>query len=89
MIDVERNPEIVVALGGTRGLLVSGMPAYDLAMQGGRVRAKFIVVRHDEVSGGAEDGVLLNFPQLENDALPNYAEIFQTDEWHVFGRIER
>lgn len=63
MVDAERHPAIVEALGGAGTLLLARHPACDIALRGGRVRAGYIVVPRLERPGAMPDRVLQRFPR--------------------------
>lgn len=88
MVDVEKNAELVTALGRVDNLIVAGQPMYEMAMQGAAPRSNYIVVRTGSGQTGASDRIMRRFPQLSYNGLPLYEEVFQNPEWKVFQRVE-
>ncbi|KMK64954.1 hypothetical protein [Puniceibacterium sp. IMCC21224] len=87
MVDVERNPEIVTALGTVANLLLAGSPAYDTALQGGRITADYIVTQNGDDDSVTSDRVLRGFPLLKSDKLNNYGQVFEDDNWRVYQKF--
>lgn len=85
MVDVERNADIVTALGGVDRLVVSGQAVYDLALQGGRLSADYLLTPKQTTVAG--DRILRSFPRLKTDTLPRYAQIYEDDYWRVFEKV--
>ncbi|SEN53924.1 hypothetical protein [Palleronia pelagia] len=88
MLDVERNPEMVVAFGDVSRLLTSGQPAYDLALEGGRLRAPYILVPKVMGMEPVSDRILRRFPGLASGAQAGYRQIYQNSKWQIFQRLE-
>ncbi|WP_163852090.1 hypothetical protein [Pseudooceanicola aestuarii] len=86
MLDVERNPAMVVAIGTADRLVTSGQPAYDWALEGGVPQAPYIVVPKVTEGAPAADRVLRRFPELHHDRLAGYDEIYGNSRWRVFGK---
>ena len=87
MVDVEKNPQIVVGLGNIDRLVIAGEPAYDWALEGGVPRTNYIVVPRQAEGQITADRILRRFPQLRLSQLPGYEEVFQNSQWLVFERI--
>ena len=88
MLDVERNPHIVVALGGLERLLVAGQREYDWAMQGGMPTAPYVLVPTAPEGAQTTDRVLRRFPQIKAGRLAGYEELHANAQWRVFGRTD-
>ena len=88
MVDVERNPEIVTAMGGVDSLIVSGEPLYDWALGGGLPQAGYILVPAGTNPNGTSDRILRRFPGLDRGRLAGYHEVFQNAHWRVFERTK-
>jgi hypothetical protein len=86
MVDVERNPQIVTALGAVDNLILAGTPAYEIALRGGRITASYIVTQNVDGNANTTDRVLLGFPRLIVDMQPNYKIVFEDAGWRVFQR---
>ena len=86
MVDVERNPQIVTALGAVDNLILAGTPAYEIALRGGRITASYIVTQNEDGDTNTRDRVLLGFPRLNADMQPNYKIVFEDASWRVFQR---
>ena len=86
MTDVERNSELVAALGRIDDLVVAGEARYELALQSGRPTTRFIVVQHDPDSAAIQDRVLRAFERLFDDRMPGYHQVYANGNWMVFER---
>jgi hypothetical protein len=86
MVDVERNPQIVTALGTVDNLILAGTPTYEIALRGGRITASYIVTQNVDGDANTKDRVLLGFPRLNVDMQPNYRIVFEDAGWRVFQR---
>lgn len=84
MLDTERNPELVIAMGGVSQLIIAGEPIYDWALEGGLPQAPFIVVPKIPPEARIRDRILLRFPQLRQDGLAGYDMIHDNSHWRVF-----
>ena len=87
MVDVERNPEIVIGFGTIDRLVIAGEPAYDWALEGGVPRTRYIVVPRQAEGQATADRILRRFPQLRKSQLPGYEKVFQNSQWRVFERM--
>ena len=86
MLDVERNPEMVVAIGDVGNLLTAGTQTYDWALEGGLPQAPYILVPRRELSTAVADRILRRFPELTHDRLHGYDQIYENAGWRVFER---
>ena len=84
MVDVEKNPQIVVGLGNIDRLVIAGEPAYDWALEGGVPRTNYIVVPRQAEGQITADRILRRFPQLRLSQLPGYEEVFQKQPMACF-----
>ncbi len=89
IVDIERNPEIVPAVGDISQLIVAGQTVYDWALEGGVLRAKYILVQNIPEGVAIRDRVLRRFPELMTDRLNQYSEVFNNPKWRVFERDEQ
>lgn len=88
MVDVERNPEIVPTIDDMPRFIVSGQTVYDWALQGGLIRAPYILMRNTSINSALTDHILRRYPQLATDDMPFYKIVFSNDRWSVAKRIE-
>ncbi|HBB85115.1 MAG TPA: hypothetical protein DC031_18050 [Sulfitobacter sp.] len=86
MVDVEKNPEIVIGFGSVDQLVIAGQPSYDWALEGGVPRTRYIVVPRQAEGQATADRILRRFPQLKQSKLPGYGEVFENSQWRVFER---
>ncbi|SDF24779.1 hypothetical protein [Limimaricola pyoseonensis] len=89
LVDVERNPGLVTALGGTGGLLLAGQSAYDITMLGGRPRGAWVALRHDPDAIVQRDRLLRAFPQLAKGTAPPFTLRFTRGPWRIFEITEQ
>lgn len=87
MVDAERNPTIITALRGVKQLAVAGQVVYDWALEGGVPRAAYILIPAAGTEGATRDRILRRFPQLEQDRLAGYSEVFRNAAWRLFEPI--
>ncbi|MBB5721858.1 hypothetical protein FHS72_001470 [Loktanella ponticola] len=88
LVDVERNPEIVPQIDDIQRLIVAGQTVYDWALEGGLLRAKYILVQNTPTDVLVTDRILRRFPELATDQMAFYDEVFANDLWRVFERNE-
>ncbi len=88
LIDVERSPDLVVELGGTKGMVVAGTPSFEQTVIGGRLDESFIVARRSTNSAVTEDQVLRRFPSISVEPPHGYIYRLLSDEWIVLERVE-
>ena len=88
LVDAERNPDLVAALGSVDGLVVNGAPAYELTLLGGLPRHRYIVVRGDVEAPIVRDRVLRRFPRLRTQPPPGYTVALVQNDWTVLARNE-
>lgn len=86
MVDAERHPDLIVALGGIAGLVVAGSPDYEMVLFGGKPNQAYIVVNGEAGSPVVRDRVLRRFPGIAAAPPRGYALVFQQGEWMVFER---
>lgn len=84
LLDVERHPGMIAALGTLEPFIVPGQPAYDMAVLGGRPRAEYIAVYHDSTEVQPKDRLLRAFPQLLDHNTPGYRLVHDQGGWRVF-----
>lgn len=89
LVDVERNPGLVAAMGDVDSLLVAGQSAYDITVQGGRVRGEWIAIRYDPDAISQQDRLLRAYPQLAKGSAPPFALHFSEPPWLIFKIIEQ
>ncbi|EAQ02406.1 putative membrane protein [Pseudooceanicola batsensis HTCC2597] len=88
LLDVERNPGMVTALGDIGGLVIAGQPAYDWALEGGLPQTRYILVPQVAEGRAVSDRVLRRFPSLARNRLSGYNEIYENGRWRVFEKTE-
>jgi len=88
IVDVERNPEIVTQIGDITNLIVAGQTVYDWALEGGILRAEYILVQNASDQIIETDRILRRYPALSTNQLAFYEEVFTNGRWRVFKRIE-
>ena len=88
VVDVERNPEIVTQIGDITNLIVAGQTVYDWALEGGILRAEYILVQNASDQIIETDRILRRYPALSTNQLAFYEEVFTNGRWRVFKRIE-
>ncbi|AML50464.1 hypothetical protein [Falsihalocynthiibacter arcticus] len=88
LVDIERNPEIVPAIGDMQKLIVSGQTVYDWALEGGILRANYVLVQNSANLAVVTDRILRRYPELLTDQLVQYKEVFQNARWRVFERTK-
>jgi hypothetical protein len=89
MVDVERNPEIVPTIDDMGRFIVAGETTYDWALEGGFLRANYVLVKNVPKDAIVTDRILRRFPQLSTNEMPLYRQVFSNEQWRVFERIER
>jgi len=87
MVDVERNPQIVPTIDNMSRFIVSGQTMYDWALQGGLMRAPYILLRNTQKDGAEADRILRRFPELSTDEMPFYDVVFSNERWRVAKRV--
>ena len=88
MVDVERNPEIVSQIGEIQNLIVAGHTVYDWALEGGILRAEYVLVQNTSDQTIETDRILRRYPALSDNRMPSYSQVFSNVRWRVFKRVE-
>ena len=86
LIDAERNPDLVVALGSLDGLVLAGTASYELTLLGSIPRQDLIVLRASPGVGELPDRVARRFPQAGDRPPAGYRLLFSKGEWTVLQR---
>jgi hypothetical protein len=88
MVDVERNPEIVPQIEDMKRFILAGQTIYDWALEGGLIRANYILIGKAPKNGIVTDRILRRFPELATNQVASYAEVFSNNRWQVLKRVE-
>lgn len=86
LLDERAGYRIIAARGDTRGLVLSYMPEFKLALQRADPAVAQIVVSDPRQRRADMDAVTQQYPELYRDGLPGYRLIFRSRDWHVYRR---
>jgi len=78
------TPLIIAARGDTKGLLLSYMPEFKLALQQADPGVAQILVINPAHWGASADRITQHYPDLYRKGLPGYSLVFQSGDWKVY-----
>jgi hypothetical protein len=78
----------IAARGDSKGLLLSFMPEFKLALQRADPGVAQVVVINPSHERAYADRVTRQYPDLYRNGLPGYRLVFQNPHWHVYRRWE-
>ncbi|RYH02015.1 hypothetical protein EU805_12605 [Salipiger sp. IMCC34102] len=84
LVDIERHPGLVAAIGDIQSFLITGDPDYDITIEGGRPRGDYLLVRQDLMATAQDDRLLRAFPQLADGEAEPFDLLYSRNGWRLF-----
>ncbi len=84
LLDERAGYRIIAARGDTKGLLLSYMPEFKLALQQADPGVAQILVSNPAQRRAYLDGITQQYPDLFADGMPGYHLAYPGDDWRVY-----
>ena len=88
MIDERHAPEVLVARGDAKGMILSFTDEFKIALNHGKPDVEQIVVPDPETPFGKKDKIGLRYPEMFEKGMPGYRMVYSYRKWRVYRKID-